>query len=289
MAVQTFLDASTDHITTFDKTLLCGREHKFPTRVIPHNHGWWVNVPDKKELAEYLVLMCMAGFSISFVRLLVAASDCDCWWINLDTDGDMSEALEIHKDSAHDRDEERALAAIEENKARASRAEIALKAYDAATDELGTLNDEHVIDLVTDIQHYLRFNSCSFIEPIQSARNHFHAEIAEEFFGQEQSHRDNYVRYDKDEIIIVADQKKPGVTSGQIKIHQGIPEYGENEFLENSKLFEHGNLDIFIAIKPHIPTKINNADEVSAYLVDLLTPLVIQGTEIEIQVVERTL
>ena len=71
MAVQTFLDASTGHITTFDKTLLCGREHKFPTRVIPHDHGWWVNVPDKKELAEYLVRMCMAGFSISFVRLLL--------------------------------------------------------------------------------------------------------------------------------------------------------------------------------------------------------------------------
>ena len=118
-------------------------------------------------------------------------------------------ALEIHKDSEpHDRDEERALAAIEENKARVSRAEIALKAYDAATDKLGTLNNEHVIDLVTDIQHYLRFNSCSFIEPIQSARNHFHAEIAEEFFEQEQSHRDNCARYDKDEIIIVADQRR---------------------------------------------------------------------------------
>ena len=209
MAVQTFLDASTGHITTSDRTLLCGREHKFPTRVIPHDHGWWVNVPEKKELAEYLVQMCMEGFSSSFVRLLVAASDLNCWWINLDTDGDMWEVLEIHEDDkSHDCDEESALAAFEENKARASRAEIALTAYDAATDKLETLNIEHVIDLVTDIQHYCRFNSWSHTEPIQSARNHFHAEIAEEFFEQEQSHRDNCARYDKDEIIIVADQRR---------------------------------------------------------------------------------
>lgn len=289
MAVQNFLDASTGHITTSDRTLLCGREHKFPTRVIPHDHGWWVNVPEKKELADYLVRMCMAGFSSSFVQLLVVASDRGCWWINLDTDGDMWEALEIHEDhEPHDHDEERALAAFQENKVRASRAEKALKAYDSATDNLGVVNIEHVIDLITDIQHYCRFNSGAYTEPIQSAQKHFHAEINEEIFGEEQTGQwINNGRDYKDEIIVVADQKKPRVSCGQIIIHQGVAKYDENEFLQNSKLFEHGDLDVYIAIKPHIPVELNEADEVSTFLLNLLMPLVTQGAEIEIQVGPR--
>jgi len=289
MAVQTFLDASTGHITTLDKTLLCGREHKFPTRVIPHDHGWWVNVPDKGELQEIIVKVRMQGFSSSFVRLLVAASNRDCLWINLDTDGAIWEDLKIHEEpKPHAYDEERASAAFDEDKARASRAEIALKAYDSGTDNHGVINIERVIDLLTDIQHYCRFNCWPYTGAMQSARTHFYAEmIAETFSGRQTSCRDNNGRYYKDEIIIIPDQKMPGVTPGQVKIHKGIADYDGNDFLQNSKLFEHDNLDVFIAIKPQIPAEINEADEVSAYLVDLLTPLVIQGTEIEIQVVER--
>jgi len=289
MAVQTFLDASTGHITTYDRTLLCGREHKFPTRVIPHDHGWWINIPGEKELSEAIIQMYMQGFSRSFMRLLVAASDRDCCWVNLHTDGDIWEDLEIHEDpKPHDSDDERAFAAIEENKVRALRAERALKSYDLETGYHEVINIEHVIDLITDIQHYCRFKSWPYTSPLQSARTHFHAEMNEEIFSEEQAIcRYNNGRYDQDEIIIIPDQKMPGVTPGQFKIHKGIPDYSNEGFYQNSKLFEHENLDVYIAIKPHISTEINEADEVSDYLVDLLMPLVIHGAVIEIHVEER--
>ena len=228
MAVQKFLDASISHISISDRTLLCCREDKFPTRVIPHDHGWWVNVPEKKELSEYVVRMCLQGFSSSFVRLLVAASDCDCWWIKLDTDGDMWECLELHEDP--------------------------------------------------ELQVH---------QPLQSARMHFHAEIAEEIFGHEsESYRNNNARYYKDEIIIVPEQRVPGVPPGQIKIRQDIPGYDQRNSFQNATLFDHGDLDISIAITPFIPAEINDNEDVVAYLVDLLTPLVARGCEIEIQIGE---
>jgi hypothetical protein len=288
MAVQKFLDASILHISISDRTLLCCREDKFPTRVIPHDHGWWVNVPEKKELSEYVVRMCLQGFSSSFVRLLVAASDCDCWWINLDTDGDMWECLELHEDpELQVHDEEKAFAVFEENEARASRAEIALKAYDLTTDKLGTLNIEHVVDLITDLQHYCRLNDLSYTQPLQRARKHFHAEIAEEIFGHEsESYRNNNARYYKDEIIIVPEQRVPGVPPGQIKIRQDITGYVQRDSFQNATLFDHGDLDISIAITPFIPAEINDNEDVVAYLVDLLTPLVARGGEIEIQIGE---
>lgn len=94
MAVEKFLDAGTTHILARDSDLLYLDPRLFPARVIPHDYGWWINVPEEKILEEYIPLMFDAGFSLAFVKLMRQACNLGCWWINLDIDGDVLEDLE---------------------------------------------------------------------------------------------------------------------------------------------------------------------------------------------------
>ncbi len=86
MAIQKYLDVSTEHLTDRDVILLNCDHYKFPARVIPHEYGWWISVPDKEIIHNRTRQMIKDGCSESFVELFIMASNSDCWWINLDMD-----------------------------------------------------------------------------------------------------------------------------------------------------------------------------------------------------------
>jgi len=89
MGVQKYLDASTGHITFEDSQRLCAHHQSLPTRVIVHEYGWWINVPDKKLWEEELIASQIQsqGYSKDFLALILFAMKRECWWINLDCDG----------------------------------------------------------------------------------------------------------------------------------------------------------------------------------------------------------
>jgi len=75
MGVEKFLDASTGHITYADSLKLLEDPNAFPSRVIPHEFGWWINIPDFKLLKEGLIKpMKGAGYSESFINMIKMAS-----------------------------------------------------------------------------------------------------------------------------------------------------------------------------------------------------------------------
>lgn len=101
MSVQKFLDARTSYITYEDSLKLLANPDNFPTRVISHEYGWIIHVPPWNDLREedddVLEQMLVAGYSQAFVTLMVYASKRDCWWINLDCDGEEVEGLLKHE------------------------------------------------------------------------------------------------------------------------------------------------------------------------------------------------
>ena len=96
MGVEKFLDAGTFYITYEDSVKLLDDPVGFPTRVIPHDYGWWINVPRIECLEEDGDLQQMKhdGYSDAFIRLMKMAAEHNCWWINLDSDGEDVEGLE---------------------------------------------------------------------------------------------------------------------------------------------------------------------------------------------------
>lgn len=99
MGVQRFLDASTGYITYEDSLALSRGPASFPTRVIPHEYGWWINVPCLEFLEEEGKFQELKkdGFSDAFICLIKLASKSGCWWINLDCDGGEVDGLEQNK------------------------------------------------------------------------------------------------------------------------------------------------------------------------------------------------
>jgi hypothetical protein len=98
MGVEKFLDAGTGHITYADSIKLLEDPEGFPSRVITHEFGWWINVCEKKLLQNEMIQpMRDEGYSEGFVNLIKAASASDCWWINLDCDGGYVDGLRIFK------------------------------------------------------------------------------------------------------------------------------------------------------------------------------------------------
>lgn len=98
MGVENFLDASTGHITYKDSIKLLEDPEGFPSRVIPHDYGWWINIHEEKLLDDEIIKpMREDGYSEGFISLIKKASDHDCWWINLDCDGGYVDGLEIFK------------------------------------------------------------------------------------------------------------------------------------------------------------------------------------------------
>lgn len=95
MGVEKFLDASTGHITYEDSLKLLEDPSAFPSRVIVHDYGWWINIKGKEFEDEVILAMRTRGYSEAFVRLMRLAYTQECWWINLDCDGDDIDGLEI--------------------------------------------------------------------------------------------------------------------------------------------------------------------------------------------------
>ena len=87
MGVENFLDANMEYITYEDSLKLLEDPESFPTRVIPHEYGWWINVSLDHDFEERMILMLDYGYSQSFVNLMRLANKHKCWWINLDCDG----------------------------------------------------------------------------------------------------------------------------------------------------------------------------------------------------------
>ena len=79
-------NVSTSQITSLDKTLLNGNDRKPPTKIIPHENGWWVSVPKLHNLSECALKLYGQGYSHSFVEMLAMASEKGFWWISLETD-----------------------------------------------------------------------------------------------------------------------------------------------------------------------------------------------------------
>ncbi len=85
-----YLDASTAHLPAAERDLLTAGLDVSCPRVVPHEYGWWVNVPcvpsDIKQLANEHD--CPA-----LVAALKAARALDCDWINFDCDADFVDDL----------------------------------------------------------------------------------------------------------------------------------------------------------------------------------------------------
>jgi hypothetical protein len=96
MGVEKFLDASTGHITYEDSLKLLEDPVSFPCRVIPHVFGWWINVPEMKLWVEEPMADWIReqGYSEGIISMLIFARDNNCWWVNLDRDGEQIEELE---------------------------------------------------------------------------------------------------------------------------------------------------------------------------------------------------
>lgn len=96
MGVEKFLDASTGYITYEDSLKLLEDPESFPTRVIPHEYGWWINVSLENEFEEKVLLMLDYGYSEPFANLMRLAHKHSCCWINLDCDGEYVDGLGIN-------------------------------------------------------------------------------------------------------------------------------------------------------------------------------------------------
>jgi hypothetical protein len=98
MGVEKFLDSATNHITYKDSRKLLESPEGFPSRVIEHEFGWWINLVEKKLIEEEMIQpMREDGYSKSFIKLIKKASAHHCWWINLDCDGCYVDGLRTFK------------------------------------------------------------------------------------------------------------------------------------------------------------------------------------------------
>lgn len=103
MTVLTMLDLSTGHITEEDSTKLyilkeLATLRNSPIRIIAHQYGWFVNVPEDKsvqERIERVIALIDAGFSEEFIVLYFMARDSGCSWINFDQDGETVDDLPV--------------------------------------------------------------------------------------------------------------------------------------------------------------------------------------------------
>ena len=96
MGIEKFLDAGTAHISYEDSLKLIDDHEAFPSRVIPHEFGWWINVLDWAEWDENMFVQKLEeqGYSQGMLNLLTYAAVNGCWWINLDCDGCYVDGLE---------------------------------------------------------------------------------------------------------------------------------------------------------------------------------------------------
>ena len=103
-----YLDLSTSHITLKDSQILAEQSESESNhlalspgvgfRIVNHEYGWWISVPNLKEWeeteAEFKTDVIDAGFSPAFADMILHAMNLNCFWINLDKDGEELEGLE---------------------------------------------------------------------------------------------------------------------------------------------------------------------------------------------------
>jgi hypothetical protein len=92
VTIARFLDLGTRYITAIDATLLDqrGTDCDMTDLIVRrHDYGWFVRVPlEPDELAALAVALKANGYSDAFVGVLSYASKHECWWVNLDADGE---------------------------------------------------------------------------------------------------------------------------------------------------------------------------------------------------------
>jgi hypothetical protein len=97
MTVAKFLDLSTKYVHFEDiKLLIDHAERAVPSGmiVIKHNHGWFIHVElDPERAGELAFELTARGFSSAFINVLRHSREHDCWWVNLDADGEDEEGL----------------------------------------------------------------------------------------------------------------------------------------------------------------------------------------------------
>lgn len=92
MTIARFLDLGTRYITATDAALLDQRSTDGGSTCLiirRHDYGWFIHVPlEPAELATLAVALRANGYSNAFVGVLSYASKHECWWVNLDADGE---------------------------------------------------------------------------------------------------------------------------------------------------------------------------------------------------------
>lgn len=104
--VQSFLDASTAHITKKDNEILTrwaemepeDSGQAAPYRTIAHAYGFFVHVrlDPARDRREAIRQARKFDISDAFLVLQAHARDLGCWWINLDRDADTVPGLKVH-------------------------------------------------------------------------------------------------------------------------------------------------------------------------------------------------
>ena len=97
MTIAKFLDLSTKYLPFDDiKILMTHADGTMPSGLIAiqHNHGYFIHVELDAKRAEELASELRAyGFSDAFIAVLRHARQHDCWWLNLDADGEDEDDL----------------------------------------------------------------------------------------------------------------------------------------------------------------------------------------------------
>jgi len=98
MAVYSYLDLSTRHITREDSGLLDTDADEGRALVVEkYDEGYWIYVPPSSD--EWLDTLCemrVAGYSYDLQRIMLVAFKSGNRKLRLDTDGDMDERFPTH-------------------------------------------------------------------------------------------------------------------------------------------------------------------------------------------------
>ena len=109
-----YADLSTHHITQDDQKLLAGgfplpnpQDSNYidlkttPTgfRVIAHEYGWFISVPNLKDheltADSFRAAVVVSGLSEAFANIIIHAGERGCRWVNFDCDADTEDGMPV--------------------------------------------------------------------------------------------------------------------------------------------------------------------------------------------------
>ena len=96
MTIAKFLDLSTKYLPFDDIKLLMEPAERVSSGlvVIEHDNGWFIHIElDSHRAGDLASELTAIGFSDAFINVLRHAREHECWWINLDADGEDEEVL----------------------------------------------------------------------------------------------------------------------------------------------------------------------------------------------------